>query len=288
MTFPPVTVICLCHNQGRFVKEAIRSVVDQTYPNIQLLVVDDASTDDSVDVIREIAALHPRIEFFPLSRNVGNCKAFNHALRHATGDYIIDLAADDILLPERVGKGVLALWEAGDIFGVNFTNADWIAENGIHLYSHSVRFPHATIPQGNIYKELIARFFICSPSMMFRRSVLDALGGYDEDLAYEDFDFWIRSSRNFYYCYTPEVLVKKRVVKHSMSQKQFAFFSPQLQSTFRVCEKIMALNRNHAEQKALGKRILYEMRLSLRWLHFSLAKEYVKLYFINRRLRYRC
>jgi glycosyltransferase involved in cell wall biosynthesis len=266
----------------------MRSVVDQTYPNIQLLVVDDASTDDSVDVIREIGARHPRIEFFPLSRNVGNCQAFNHALRHATGDYIIDLAADDILLPERVGKGVLALWEAGDTFGVNFTDADWIAENGMHLYRHSMRFPHATIPQGDIYKELIARFFICSPSMMFRRSVLDALGGYDEDLAYEDFDFWIRSSRNFYYCYTPEVLVKKRVVKHSMSQKQFAFFSPQLKSTFRVCEKIMALNRNHAEQKALGKRILYEMRLSLRWLHFSLAKEYVKLYFINRRLRYRC
>jgi glycosyltransferase involved in cell wall biosynthesis len=288
MTLPPVTVICLCYNQARFVKEAIGSVLGQTYPNVQLLVVDDASSDDSVNVIREMVALNPRIGFFPLSRNVGNCKAFNYGLRHAAGEYIIDLAADDILLPERVSSGVSALREAGDSFGVNFTDADWLAENGTHLYRHSGRFPHALIPQGNIYKDLIARFFICSPTMMFRRTVIDALGGYDEDLAYEDFDFWIRSSRNFYYCYTPEVLVKKRLVGHSMSQKQFSLFSPQLKSTFRVCEKIMSLNRNKEEQKALAKRLLYETKICLRLLNFSLAKKYIKLYLKNIRLHYRC
>lgn len=288
MTYPPVTVICLCYNQGRFVTEAIRSVLDQTYPNIQLLVVDDCSTDDSEAVIRETIALHRGIQFFPLPRNVGNCKAFNYALRHATGDFIIDLAADDVLLPERVSKGVSALRAAGEPFGVSFTDADWIAENGTHLYRHSERFPHASIPQGNIYRELIARFFICSPTMMFRRSVIDALGGYDEDLAYEDFDFWVRSSRHFCYCYTPEVLVKKRVVRHSMAQKQFSFFSLQLKSTFRVCEKVMALNRTRAEQKALGRRLLYETKICLRLLNFPLAREYAKLYVKNTRLSYRC
>jgi len=288
MALPPVTVICLCYNQERFVKAAILSVLGQTYSNIQLLVVDDASTDNSVSVIQDLVTAYPGIQFLPLQRNQGNCGAFNHALRHATGRYIIDLAADDILLPERVGAGVAALEEAGDRFGVNFTDADWMAEDGSHLYRHSTRFPHRTIPQGNIYKELISRFFICSPSMMFRRSVIDALGGYDEDLAYEDFDFWIRSSRYFYYCYTAEVLVKKRVVKNSMSQKQFSFFSPQLKSTFRVCEKIMSLNRNREEQKALDSRIRYEIRICLRLLNFSLAREYLKLYFKNRRLRYRC
>lgn len=287
MAFPSVTVICLCHNQGPFVKEAILSVLGQTYPDIQLIVVDDASTDDSVPLIREMVALHPGIQFLPLPRNMGNCKAFNQALRYAQGQYMIDLAADDILLPDRVSKGVAALTRAGDLFGVHFTDADWIAEDGAHLYRHSKRFPHATIPEGNIYKGLISRFFICSPTMMFRRNVIDALGGYDEDLAYEDFDFWIRSSRNFHYCYTPEVLVKKRVVRHSMSQKQFLLFSPQLRSTFRVCEKIMVLNRNHEEQRALGKRILYEIKVCLRLLNFSLAAEYLGLYFKNSRLHYR-
>lgn len=286
MSIPAVSVICLCHNQGRFVREAILSVLGQTWENTELLVVDDASTDDSVREIREMVTRYPAIRFIPLSRNVGNCKAFNHALKDARGEYVIDLAADDILLPDRITKGVEALAKAGEGCGINFTDAVWISEDGEHLYRHSDRFPHATIPQGNIYHELIARFFICSPTMMFRRSVLEFLGGYDEDLAYEDFDFWIRSSRHFDYCYTPEVLVKKRVVRNSMSQKQFSFSSPQLRSTYRVCEKVMALNRNREERRALGKRMLYEMRVCLRWLRFSLFWKYVKLYIKNRKMHY--
>ncbi|MEX2232217.1 MAG: glycosyl transferase, partial [Cyclobacteriaceae bacterium] len=104
--------------------------------------------------------------------------------------------------------------------------------------------------------------------------------------SYEDFDFWIRSARNFYYCYTPEILVKKRIVKDSMSQKQFRMFSPQLRSTFRVCEKIISLNRSCDEQNALAKRILYEMKVCLRLLNLPLAVEYWRLYFKNRGLRY--
>lgn len=286
MTSQPVTVICLCYNQEPFVREAVLSVLGQTYSNIQLLVVDDASTDNSVSVIQGLAAAYPQIQFLPLRRNHGNCKAFNHALRYATGQYIIDLAADDVLLPDRVSAGVSALEQAGDRFGVNFTDADWMAEDGSHLYRHSKRFPHHTVPRGDIYKDLISRFFICSPTMMFRRRVIDALGGYDEGLAYEDFDFWIRSSRYFHYCYTPEVLVRKRVVRNSMSQRQLSFLSPQLESTFRVCEKIMALNRNREEQRALARRIVYEARVCLRLLNFSLARRYVTLYQKNRSLRY--
>lgn len=286
MSLPRVTVICLCYNQERFVKESIRSVLNQTYPDIQLIVVDDASTDNSVEVIKESIAEHPQIQFLTLPENSGNCKAFNKALSVAEGEYIIDLAADDVLLPDRVEKGVMALTQAGDSFGINFTDADWIAEDGSHLYRHSDRFPHDTIPEGNIYKDLIRRFFICSPTMMFKREVIDSLGGYDEDLAYEDFDFWIRSSRNFNYCYTPEALVKKRMVKNSMSQKQFRIFSPQLKSTFMVCEKIMALNKSASEQEALAKRILYEMTVCVRLLNFSLALDYARLYFKNKSRKY--
>lgn len=283
---PLVTVICLCYNQERFVKEAILSVLSQTYQPVQLLVVDDASTDNSVRIIREMVALHPEIVFLQLAKNVGNCKAFNHALKYAQGEYLIDLAADDVLLAERVSKGVEALSKAGREYGVNFSDACWISEDGSFLHLHSDRFPHHTVPQGNVYLELIDRFFICSPTVMFRREVIEALEGYDESLAYEDFDFWIRSSRRFFYCYTPEVLVKKRVVRNSMSQKQFSLFSSQLTSTFRACEKIMALNKSDNEQRALGRRILYEMKVALRLLHLPLLIKCALLYFRNAKLRY--
>jgi len=286
MFLPRVTVICLCYNQERFVAEAIFSVLAQTYPNIQLIVTDDASTDNSVAIIKDCLSSNHQIEFIPLSKNSGNCKAFNEALRLAEGEFIIDLAADDILLPERVSQGVTALRRTGETFDVNFTDADWIAEDGKHLYRHSDRFPHETIPEGNIYRDLIERFFICSPTMMFSRNVIEALGGYDESLAYEDFDFWIRSSRTFNYCYTPEVLVKKRIARNSMSQRQFRFFNPQLKSTFRVCEKIMALNKSNDEKKALSKRIRYEMKVCMRLLNIPLAFDYARLYFKNKGLRY--
>lgn len=287
MTSPPrVTVICLCYNQERFVREAIFSVLNQTHPDIQLLVVDDASTDNSARVIKDCIASHPDIRFFPLSRNVGNCRAFNHALAHAGGDFIIDLAADDVLLPDRVTQGILALDGTDGSYGVHFTDAEWISEEGHLLYRHSDRFPHHTIPQGDIYRDLITRFFICSPSMMFRREVIASLGGYDETLRYEDFDFWIRSSRTFRYRYTPEVLVRKRVVRNSMSKRQFSLLSSQLESTFRVCEKIMLLNRSAAEQRALQKRIVYEMRVCLRLLHLPLFLKYAHLFMQNRRMKY--
>ena len=286
MGHPLVSVLCLCHNQADFVREAIDSVLDQTYPNVQLIVVDDASTDSSVSVVQEYLKAHPNIMFLPLSENVGNCKAFNHAFRYAKGEFIIDLAADDVLLPERISVGVAALLQTGNSYGVNFTDADWIDADGQMLFRHSQRFPHHTIPQGDVYKDLVQRFFICSPTMMYRTEVIRSLGGYDESLAYEDFDFWIRSSRNYYYCYSPEVLVRKRVVKRSMSQKQFSFFSSQQKSTYRVCEKILALNRTTAEQTALARRIRYEVRVCIRLFAFSLLIQYVRLYRRNNALRY--
>jgi glycosyltransferase involved in cell wall biosynthesis len=286
MPSPTVTVICLCHNQGRFVKEAIESVRTQTYPNIQLLVVDDASTDNSVAIIKACLDTIPSARFFPLSQNMGNCKAFNHALKYADGDFFIDLAADDVLLPDRISEGVKALMAAGKDYGVNFTDAYRVAEDGKVLSRHSDTFPPQTIPEGDIYRELIARYFICSPTMMFRADVIRALAGYDDSLAYEDFDFWIRSSRNFSYCYTPQVLVKKRIVKDSMSARQFSLFDRQLESTFRVCEKILTLNRSADEQKALRQRILYEMRVCVRLLRVRLLIKYTWLLMRNSAMRY--
>lgn len=286
MLQPLVTVICVCYNQGTFAREAIQSVLSQTHPAVQLVVVDDSSTDASADVIRDCIAGHPDVVFLSLTANVGYCKAFNKALRHAKGEYLIDLAADDVLLPGRISAGVATLTNAGPQYGVHFSDAHWIAEDGSNLYTHSKRFPHHAIPQGDIYKDLIERFFICSPTMMFRRAVIESLGGYDEALAYEDFDFWIRSSRSFYYCYTPEVLVKKRVVRNSMSHRQFSVLSSQLVSTYKVCEKIMELNQSATEQRALGRRIQYEMRVALRLLHLPLTVRYAQLYFRNSRLRY--
>jgi glycosyltransferase involved in cell wall biosynthesis len=287
MDHPLVSVICLCFNQERFVRESIESVLNQSYPDIELIIVDDASTDSSAEIIHEIVRENPSVKFVPLKKNIGNCAAFNKGFGLSQGAYIIDLAADDILLRERIERGVEAFVKSGEPYGVNFSDAEWINETGAHLYNHSDRFPNDSVPQGDVYRELISRFFICSPTVMFKREVMELLGGYDETLMYEDFDFWIRSSRKFFYCYTPEVLVKKRKVARSLSTKQFSFFSRHLLSTFRVCEKILSLNRNRDEQQALSKRIIYEFFLSARLFNFPVALKYAGLWIKNKGMKYR-
>ncbi len=286
MDQPLVSVICLCYNHEQFVHEAINSVLNQTYPQVELIIIDDASTDNSVDEIKKIVSEHPSIQFFAFTKNRGNCAAFNQALAHTSGTYIVDLAADDVLLPERIAMGVQALHTENKKFGVQFTDAEWIDETGKHLYFHSDKFPHHTIPQGNIYTAIIRRYFVCPPTVMFSRSVIESIGGYDETLMYEDFDFWVRSSRITEYAYTPDVLVKKRVVKRAQSTKQFSWFSPYSASTYRVCEKILRLNQTTSEQQALSERLRYEIRLNIRLLNFGMALKYGRLWYRNKLQRY--
>ena len=281
MELPLVSVICLCYNHARFVKEAIESVRLQTHTKVQLVVVDDASTDNSVQVIRESIQDRPEITFLSLPQNLGNCRAFNKGFATSTGSFIIDLAADDVLMPNRIEAGLNAFASLGPDYGVHFSDAELIDEAGNRIGYHSDRFPHASIPQGDIYKDLISRYFINSPTMMMRRSVLEKLGGYDESLAYEDFDFWMRSSRECKYGYTAEPLVKKRMLKNSMSKDQYRKKSIQLVSTFRVCEKILQLNRTIDETKALSKRIRYEMKRAALLREWGLALAYFKLLLRN-------
>jgi glycosyltransferase involved in cell wall biosynthesis len=242
-----------------------------------LIVIDDGSSDGSGKVIKNWMVNHPDATLILNGRNLGYCKSFNKAYRVSKGELLIDLSADDVLLPHRVEQGVKLFVNAGNEVGVVFSDAQYIDEHGNLLRLHSEKFPHQTIPQGDVYREVIHRYFICSPTMMFRRSVLEGLHGYDESLAFEDFDFWIRASRNFRFIYSPEVLVKKREVASSLSAKQFERSSTQRWSTLEVCRKIKSLNRTSDENKALKQRLIYEIGVSLRSFDFMLAYSFWKL-----------
>jgi glycosyltransferase involved in cell wall biosynthesis len=266
-TGPLVSVICLCYNHQRFVTEAIQSVLDQTYDNIQLIVVDDASTDGSAAIIRDLAVKHPFIETLLLKENQGNCRAFNRGLALARGEFVIDLATDDVLMPERIAQQVDFFSSLDDSYGVVFTDATYIDENGRFLRDHyAYLFSKGllnTVPQGDLYSRIIARYFVCSPTMMIRKKVLDELHGYDEALSYEDFDFWIRSARNYKYAFLDRKLTRVRRSARSMSTGWYRKGDRQLYSTYLICKKIATLNRSDEEHQALAVRLKYELRQSV-------------------------
>lgn len=261
---PLVSIICLCYNHQRFVKEAVCSAIQQTYPNIEIIVVDDGSMDGSTQAIKEILKDHPSISFIDLKTNRGNCAAFNLGLSVAKGKYIIDFATDDVMLPNRVAKQVSFFEQLSLGFGVIFSDAEYINEEGHHLRYHYRRDKNGKlkqiIPQSDIYSDLLGNYIISPPTMMIKREVLDSLGGYDEKLAYEDFDFWVRSSRKYKYAYQDECLTKVRIVKNSHASSHYKVGDAKLYSTYVVCKKAKKLNVDKKDELALIKRVKYEIR----------------------------
>lgn len=264
---PKVSVICLCYNQSKWVEEAVRSVLDQSYSNIQLIVIDDASTDDSASKIRLLKERHPSVEIILSEKNQGNCRAFNVGLKRATGDFIIDFAADDVMEPTRVEEQTNFFKTLDESYGVIFTDAEYINKNGEFIRMHYDYLKKkkliSTIPEGDVYRDVVSRYFISSPTMMIKKEVLDFLGGYDESLTYEDFDFWVRSSRKYKYAFLNKSLTKVRRSKNSMSSGWYQPGDNQLHSTYLVCRKAMLLNRDEGDVLALLKRIRYEHRQSI-------------------------
>jgi glycosyltransferase involved in cell wall biosynthesis len=282
------SVICLCCNHARFVAEALGSVFAQTYTDIEVLIVDDASTDESAQIIQsilpELQAQKPewRVLFLQNKENQGNCKAFNAAFAQTTGKYIIDFATDDVLLPDRVAKQVAVFEALPEHYGVIFSNAEVVDESGRHLkYHYPIAVQQksiANIPQGDVYEAVLRRYFICTPTMMIRRSVLEALGGYNEDLSYEDFDFWVRSARYYLYHYQDEITTLRRLVRGSHSTQFYAKHpNPHLISTLKVCEKAFILNRNEAENQALLCCVSYHLRQAFFAENFDLVFDYQEL-----------
>lgn len=247
-------------------EQAIESVLNQTYENIELIVVDDASEDSSRQMIEKAKKIHGFQTIFNNS-NQGNCRSFNNGLRKSKGKYIIDLAADDVLVPERIQIGVEELEQKGSQFGVHFCDVELINEQGKSLGTHYKRDKDGNLlenmPNGDIYLELVERYLISAPSMMMSRKVLEELNGYDEKLSYEDFDFWVRSARNYKYAFTDQVLVKKHILHNSLSSIQYQRKNKHALSTATVCEKILALNKTKEENRALLKRINYELKWAL-------------------------
>ncbi len=180
------------------------------------------------------------------------------------GDYVIDFSTDDVLMPDRVEKQIEFFERQEENVGVVFTDSIYIDENGKILRNH---FDYLLrmglidhIPSGNVFRDILTKYFISGPTTIVRRKVMDVLHGYDETLAYEDFDFWVRASRDFQFVFLDLKTTKVRMLPGSMSTGQYQKRDKQLHSTFLVCMKAENLCRDESDRDALRWRVLYEYK----------------------------
>ena len=212
---PRVTVILSSLNHEKFIAAAIESVLNQTFVDFELFVVDDASEDNSWDIIQQYK--DQRIVAMRNSKRMRGVYGFNEIItKHARGEYIAIHHSDDLFLPQKLEKQV-AFLDARPEFGAVFSQADIINEEGApftdpdHFYSSIFR------QQNRTRFEWLRHFFfqgncLCHPSVLARRSAYLNTSLYDRRLGQlPDFDMWIRMCLQYEIHILDEPLVKFRI-----------------------------------------------------------------------------
>lgn len=284
---PLVTVICTCYNHEKYVLDALNSVINQVYQNIQLIIVNDNSTDNSNEVILNWQTQNSHIRFIQNKINLGITESFNNAYKYAKGDYLIDLAADDILLPDCIKLQIETFNNSKyNNLALVYGNAIVVNQQGDFERYFFPRLEDGSLlkkpPTGDIYKYIISDVHsLCSVTAMMRTEFFDYLGGYDTNLYFEDLDYWIRASRKFNFDFTNDILVKKRVLKNSLGDsylKTNTHYKKMNNATYIILKKAFALNKNKEEHKGLLNRVYIMLKLTAKALDLRLLSKYILLY----------
>ena len=174
-----VSVIIPCYNHANYLEEAIQSVLNSTYPALEIIVVDDGSTDNSGEIARKIMRSHSNIHYF-YQENTGPSAARNQGIRMSKGAFILPLDADDKIAEQYIEKAVDVLTRNDDV-KIVYCDAEFFGGRSgpWKLKKFSAR-----------RMALRNMIFSCA---LYRRSDFERSGGYNEDLihGHEDWDFWI-------------------------------------------------------------------------------------------------
>lgn len=202
---PVVSIVIPAYNLARYLEEAIKSVLNQDYPDVELIVLDDGSTDDTRRILEKYRG---RI-YAESQPNMGQVNTLNKGWRMSKGDILGFISADDTLLPGAVSKAVACLAANPDAI---LTYCDF---NLIDANSRIVR--RVTTPEFSYDDMLIKVICPPGPGAFFRRSAFEATGLWDNSLKIMlDYDYWLRLGLKGRFVRIPEMLAQYRV--HETSQ----------------------------------------------------------------------
>lgn len=279
---PRVTVLLSVFNDQDYIGEAIESVLGQTFKDFELLIVDDCSTDSTVEIIKGYS--DPRIRLVVNDRNIDISRSLNKGLGLARGKYIARHDSDDISMPQRLERQVDFLDKNKDIAAVG-ARTEFIDEGGGHTgYWNQEVFPE------DIFYALSYRCPLTSSSMTYDKGRIMSLGGYDESSSHaEDYELFYRVSRTYKIYVIPEYLVKYRVREEQRLSKNHG---PISERSFEIASRtkmdiglLKFLQNRHQDTSFTEKlRLLKELKR----FHASIQKEGTRLGHRKTRLKTVC
>lgn len=218
---PLVTVVALSYNHEEFLVETLDSIQNQTYKNIQLIILDNNSQDNSVGKISEWikdCALEPL--FIPNQKNLGVCAALNLALNHTKGEFFQFISCDDILSNDKIELQVSIFDDLPQSVAFLYGNFDFIDENGkvlpeLNRFDKNGWHSVSDLPAGRIKAEFIHNYSLCAPTLLYRTSCINEIGKYDEEIPFEDFQMNIRLLEKYACKGMIEILCQYRILSNS-------------------------------------------------------------------------
>jgi glycosyltransferase involved in cell wall biosynthesis len=216
---PLVSVVIPAYNASNTIERTLRSVIVQTYAQLEIIVVDDGSKDDTAAIVERISREDPRILLLR-QPNAGVAIARNLAIAHARGEFVAPLDADDIWHPRKIEKQIAIMEDGGDRIGLVYCYSRSVDEHDI-IISQDAQQGSA---RGDVYALLVLSNFIGNASSpLIRRRYLQEVGGYDPSLrargaqGCEDFGIYLAVAERWEFDLVPEYLVGYRTVDGSMS-----------------------------------------------------------------------
>ena len=205
-----VSVLVITQNHAPFIDQCLDSVERQTSPEFDVIVIDDCSTDGTTDRVRRWAerTKHDvRVIVNPRSR--GMCENRNQFLRASRGVLVTSLSGDDYYEPDRLARQLAFFRTLPDSVAVVFGQSRVVSEDGREVGVWFGGWPR--VPEGRVFGELIRNNFVAAATSMMRRSAIEAVGGYDERLFYEDYDMFLRLADRYEFRYLPGIVTNYRL-----------------------------------------------------------------------------
>lgn len=260
-----ISVILPTYNYGKYLSTSLDSILNQTHQDIELIIVDDGSTDDTQQVASNYQDRFPNKVYYFYQTNQGPAAARNYGINQASGKFIAFLDSDDVWVSNKLEKQ-LALFKQNPDMGIVFCDLTkkykekiskekcFLKEKGYYPYIYG----------NDIFTNLISHMFIFTSTVMIKKEVIQTIGMFNEQYHVgEDWDLWLRILNKYNAGFVPEALVLRQVHGDNISGNMFKY-----------CENLIRLKLSYLESTLFDKQQKVLLKKQLHKHYFDFGYEF--------------